>query len=48
MAYDEALKYVESHDVPEEVSCLRSNTFYHEYYYNEGNSIVAEVGWIIN
>ncbi|KAG4075613.1 hypothetical protein HA402_003438 [Bradysia odoriphaga] len=42
MAYDEAVRYVKSQDVPEEVSCLRSSTFYHDYYYSEGNSIVSE------
>lgn len=42
MAYDEALNYVKSHDVPEEISCLKSSSFYHDYYYNEGNSIVSE------
>lgn len=43
MSYDEASEYVKSQEVPEEISCLKSNTLYHEYYYNQGNSIVSEV-----
>lgn len=46
MTYDEAYEYVKSEEVPEEVSCLKTNTFYHEYYYSDGNSIVSEVNAI--
>lgn len=43
MTYDEALEYVKSRELPEEVSCLKSTTLYHEYFYSQGNSIVSEV-----
>lgn len=43
MTYDEASEYVKGQAEPDEVSCLKSTTFHHEYFYNEGNSIVSEV-----
>ncbi|KAJ6638868.1 Organic cation transporter protein, partial [Pseudolycoriella hygida] len=42
MNYNEALEYVQNNEVPEEISCLRSDRFYFDYFYNEGNSIVSE------
>lgn len=43
MTFNEASEYVKSQEVPEEISCLKSDTFYHEYYYSQGDSIVSEV-----
>lgn len=43
MTFNDASEYVKSQEVPEEISCLKSDTFYHEYYYSQGNSIVSEV-----
>lgn len=43
MTYNEATEYVKNQTVPEEISCLKSNKFYHEYYYAQGDSIVSEV-----
>lgn len=52
MTYDDALTYVKGQVLPEEISCLRSKTFYHDYRYNEGDSIVSQVfdegrNWIL-
>lgn len=44
MTYNEAWEYIQNQSVPEETSCLKSDKFYHEYYYDQGNSIVSEVG----
>lgn len=42
MTYNEAWEYAQNQSVQEETSCLKRH-FHHEYYYDQGNSIVSEV-----